>query len=135
MSSDAFDYQYVTLRLVPSVLREEFLNVGVVMYSQEGDFLQGAFHLDEERARSFAPGVDTESVHMSLRSLCTLARDGGAPGTPRMDKLGPRFGWISAPRSTILQPGPIHGGRASDLAATLQRLVETLVIPPNGATS
>lgn len=130
MSKQSFDYQYVTLRLVPSILREEFLNVGVVVYSQEGEFLRGAHHIDEARCLSFAPQLDLESVIKSLDSLCTLASDGARnEWTPRMDKLGPRFGWISAPRSTILQPGPVHGGQSVDLPATLDWLLQSVVLP------
>lgn len=123
----SFDYQYVTLRLVPRVEREEFVNVGVVLYSQEGDFLQAAFHLDEARALALAPGLDLESVRAALEAVCRVAAGEHSPSAPRLDRLGPRFGWLSAPRSTIVQPGPVHGGTTEDPAATLEHLVRILV--------
>lgn len=122
-------YQYVVLRLVPRVDREEFVNVGVVVYSQEADYLDGAFHLDAARVAALAPGLDLDDVRASLESVCRLARGQSTPGAPRLDRLGPRFGWISAPRSTILQPGPVHGGQSADPARTLEHLVERLVLP------
>ncbi|HLS44390.1 MAG TPA: DUF3037 domain-containing protein [Ornithinicoccus sp.] len=123
----SYDYQYVVLRLVPRVEREEFVNVGVVLYSQEAEFLQGAFHLDEDKARALAPELDTEAVRASLDTVCRVAAGEHSPTTPRLDKLGPRFGWLSAPRSTIVQPGPVHGGTTEDPAATLSHLMSILV--------
>ncbi|WP_114906377.1 DUF3037 domain-containing protein [Ornithinimicrobium murale] len=123
----SYDYQYVTLRLVPRVEREEFINVGVVLYSQEAEFLQGAHELHEDRARALAPDLDLEAVRAALEAVCRVAAGEHSPTTPRLDRLGPRFGWLSAPRSTIVQPGPIHGGTTQDPAGTLQHLVRILV--------
>lgn len=122
-----YDYQYVTLRLIPRIEREEFINVGVILYSQEAEFLQGAFELNEDRALALAPELDLAAVRDSLETVCRVAAGEHSPTTPRLDKLGPRFGWLSAPRSTIVAPGPIHGGTTQDPAATLQRLVRILV--------
>ncbi|MCK0113744.1 DUF3037 domain-containing protein [Ornithinimicrobium sp. F0845] len=123
----SYDYQYVTLRLVPRVEREEFINVGVVLYSQEADYLEAAFALQEERALALAPDLDLESVRAALEAVCRVAAGEHSPATPRLDRLGPRFGWLSAPRSTIVQPGPVHGGTTEDPAATLAHLVRILV--------
>ncbi|WP_109471395.1 DUF3037 domain-containing protein [Ornithinimicrobium cavernae] len=123
----SYDYQYVTLRLVPRVEREEFVNVGVVLYSQEAEFLRGDFELREERARALAPDLDLEAVRASLEAVCRVAAGEHSPSTPRLDRLGPRFGWLSAPRSTIVQPGPVHGGTTEDPAATLEHLMRILV--------
>ncbi|QDO88797.1 DUF3037 domain-containing protein [Ornithinimicrobium ciconiae] len=122
-----YDYQYVTLRLVPRVEREEFINVGVVLYSQEAEFLRGAVHLDPDKARALAPELDVDAVRASLDAVCRVAAGEHSPATPRLDRLGPRFGWLSAPRSTIVQPGPVHGGTTEDPAATLDHLVRILV--------
>jgi hypothetical protein len=122
-------YQYVVLRLVPRVDREEFVNVGVVLYSQQADFLDASFHLDHDRISALAPGLDLEDVEAALSTVCRLARGEGPHGTARMDRLGPRFGWISAPRSTILQPSGVHGGQTEDPARTLEHLLERLVMP------
>jgi hypothetical protein len=121
------DYQYVVLRLVPRVEREEFINVGVVLYSQEAGFLQGAFALDDARVLALDPEVDLEAVRSALDSVCRVAAGEHSPSTPRLDRLGPRFGWLSAPRSTIVQPGPVHGGTTEDPATTLEHLMRVLV--------
>lgn len=120
-------YQYVVLRLVPRVERQEFVNVGVVLHSQSADFLDGAFALDEARARAMDPDVDLAGVRAALEQVCRVARGIDVPtGAP--DGQGKRFGWIAAPRSTIVQPSPVHGGMTADPAATLQHLLQRLVI-------
>ena len=45
----------------------------------------------------------------------------------RRGPLGERFRWLTAPRSTIVQPGPVHSGLTADPAAELTHLFDTLV--------
>lgn len=125
----ALPYQYVVLRLVPRVEREEFVNVGVVVYCQQTDYLDAAYHLDTARVRALDAGVDVEAVEEALQTVCRVARGEQAGAAPRLDRLGPRFGWLSAPRSTIVQPGPVHGGVTADPAGTLEHLLRSLVRP------
>jgi hypothetical protein len=127
MTSPLLSYEYVVLRAVPRVDRDEFINVGVVIHAQGADFLDCAFNLDAGRLRSFSPDLDLASVEASLQTLGAICRGEQAPGRPALDELGQRFGWIAAPRSTVIQPGPIHGGLSGDPAAELQRLLARLV--------
>ena len=127
MTGPLVGYQYVVLRCVPRVDRDEFVNVGVVLYSQQADFLDVAYSLDPDRLSALAPGLDLEAVEASLRTLADVCSGRSAPGLPVLPRPGPRFGWISAPRSTVLQPGPVHGGLTADPAATLAALVHRLV--------
>lgn len=120
-------YQYVVLRCVPDVAREEFVNVGVVLHSQAADFLDAAFALDEDRLRALSPGLDLDLVHASLETVCDVCRGVGGGGRPSFASLGQRFGWLAAPRSTVIQPGPRHSGLTADPAATLAALVGRLV--------
>lgn len=127
MRSPLLSYQYVVLRCVPRVDRDEFINVGVVIYSQNADFLACAFEIDPEKLRSFSPELDLASMDAALETVQRICREEPAPGRPVLDGLGQRFGWIAAPRSTVVQPGPVHGGLTSDPAAELQRLLTRLV--------
>lgn len=122
-------YQYVVLRCVPRVEREEFVNVGVVLYSQAADFLAARYEVDEARLRALAPDLDTAEVADALETVCQVCRGVTGGGLPDLGGLGRRFGWLSAPRSTVVQPGPVHGGLAVDPAAELERLVARLVGP------
>jgi hypothetical protein len=127
MTSPLLSYQYVALRCVPRVDRDEFINVGVVIHCQGADFLECAFTIDPQRLGSLSPQLDQASVEATLETICAICRGEQAPGRPSLDGLGQRFGWIAAPRSTVVQPGPVHGGLTSDPAAELQRLLARLV--------
>jgi hypothetical protein len=120
-------YQYVVLRCVPRVEREEFLNVGVVLYCQAQDFLEAAYHVDEGRLTAFAPGLGTDEVAAALETVCQVCRGVTGGGLPSLGGLGKRFGWLSAPRSTVVQPGPVHGGLTADPGAELRALLRRLV--------
>lgn len=127
MKPPMLGYQYVVLRCVPRVERDEFVNVGVLLHSQDADFLDCAFVLDSVRLRSLAPDLDLETVEATLKTICAICRGEPAPGRPALDGLGQRFGWFAAPRSTVIQPGPVHGGLSTDPAGELQRLLVRLV--------
>ena len=132
-------YQYVVLRCVPRVDREEFVNVGVVLFCHAEDFLGSAYALDEERLLALAPGLDLEAVRkalMAVERVCNgeahvdfgLGSRATAYGTREgKDDQSSRFGFLRAPRSTVVQPGPVHGGLTEDPAAELSRLLEMLV--------
>ena len=120
-------FQYVVLRCVPRVDREEFLNVGVVLYCQQADFLDCASSVDEARLAALAPGADPEAVRSALSAVTAVCRGEASARAAGRAPLGTRFGFLSAPRSTVVQPGPIHGGLTSDPAAELARLLAALV--------
>jgi len=120
-------YQYVVLRCVPRPEREEFVNVGVVLYCQADDFLAAAWHVDADRLRSVDARIDVDQVGEALlfvEGVCAGDARGGSAGE---QPLGTRFGFLKAPRSTVLQPGPVHGGVTTDPARQLERLVSSLV--------
>jgi len=117
-------FQYVVLRCVPRVDREEFLNVGVVLYSQPADFLACASHLEERRLLAIAPELDLAAVRSALDGIAAVC---AGSGPSALIGLGQRFGWIAAPKSTMIQPGPIHGGLAEDPEAELAHLLDKLV--------
>jgi hypothetical protein len=120
-------YQYVVLRCVPRVEREEFVNVGVVLYAQGADFLDAAYRVDEARLAALSPGVDAQEVRDALETVCKVCRGVTGGGLPTLGGLGKRFRRLSAPRSTVVQPGPVHGGLTTDPAAELAALLDRLV--------
>jgi hypothetical protein len=120
-------FQYVVLRCVPRVDREEFVNIGVVLYCQDDDFLDLGHHLDGGRLQVLAPELDVAAVESALCAATAVCRGEDSAGAAGRAPLGTRFGFLSAPRSTVVQPGPVHGGLTDDPAAELTRLVERLV--------
>jgi hypothetical protein len=117
-------YEYAIIQAVPRIERGEVINVGVVLYCQRLDFLAARTHLHEDRLLAVDPGADLAGIRTALtswESTCTC--DGAAHAM----KLGERFRWLVAPRSTILRAGPVHMGLATDPATELDRLLELLV--------
>ena len=125
MSSMGF--QYVVLRCVPRVDREEFVNVGVVLYCQQADFLDARCHVDRERLTALAADLDLDAVASALATVEAVCRGEESAGAAGRTPLGTRFGFLGAPRSTVVQPGPIHGGLTADPAAQLDHLLDRLV--------
>ena len=122
-------FEYALLRVVPRVERGEFINAGVLLHCPEADFLDARVHLDPGRLGALDPGVDYASVLAHLeaaRLVCAGGREAGLIGLlPRSQ----RFGWLVAPRSTVVQPSPVHTGFAADPEEALEHLLRTMVYP------
>jgi hypothetical protein len=118
-------FEYAVLQAVPRVERGECVNVGVVLYSQDLEFLDALTHVDEVKLRTLDADVDLAAIEESLDAVCRACRGEGPAGeTP----LRQRFGWLTAPRSTVVRTGPIHLGKTDDPAAELSRLHQNLVL-------
>jgi len=120
-------FQYFVIRCVPRVERGEFVNVGVVIYSQDAEFLGVRSELSAARLGALDSEADVESIRAALATVDAVCRGDARAGEAASGGLGKRFGWLAAPRSTVLQPGPVHGGLTDDPEAELERLFETLV--------
>jgi hypothetical protein len=133
-------YQYVTLRCVPRVEREEFVNVGVVLHCPAEDYLGVRSSVDADRIRALDADVDVASVQAALDAIDRVCRGDAHAGfgvgvrataygsRAQKDDASTRFGFLKAPKSTVLQPGPVHGGVTADPARTLEHLLEQLVL-------
>jgi len=123
-------YSYAIVRVVPQVERGEFLNVGVVVFSRELDFLGARFVVDAQRLRSLAPGVDLSVVERHLNTFAAIA-EGDQLGGPIAALPSPeRFHWLVAPRSTMIQTSPVHVGRGDDGERALEDLLNEFVRAP-----
>jgi hypothetical protein len=121
-------YEYAVIRVVPCVEREEFLNVGVILYCPGQGFLQTVFKLDEERLRAFSAEVDIAELEARLRAferICAGRAEGGAIGQL---PIAARFRWLTSTRSTVVQTSPVHPGLCTDARETLARLHTQLVL-------
>lgn len=124
---DLLGYQYAVLRCVPRVDLEEFVNVGVVLYCQDAQFLGVRTRFDERRIGALWSGVDVAGLRSLAGTLDRVCAGEEVAGLPVDAKLLRRFGWITAPRSTVLQPGPVHGGVTRDAPAELDALLDRVV--------
>jgi hypothetical protein len=128
-------YSYAVVRVVPRVERGEFINVGVVLFGREQDFLEARLDVDEGRLRILAPSVDIPTVerHLAMfRAICEGAAEGGPiAALPKPE----RFHWLVAPRSTMIQTSPVHVGRSKDAERALEDLLDEFVRPATQAAS
>ena len=120
-------YQYVTLRCVPRVDREEFVNVGVVLYCHATDYLGAAWHVDDDRLAALAGGVEAATLREALAFVDAVCAGTDRAGSAGRAPTSQRFGFLKAPRSTVLQPGPVHGGLTTDPGRQLEHLLHHLV--------
>ncbi|RNI29183.1 DUF3037 domain-containing protein [Rufibacter latericius] len=121
-------FEYAVVRVVPCVEREEFLNVGVILYCSARGFLQTVFHLNEARLQAFAGPVELAELQDRLEAFQRICSGGKNGGTIGQFPLASRFRWLTATRSTIVQTSPVHPGLCTDPQETLQRLYHQLVL-------
>jgi hypothetical protein len=132
-ASHSFDY--ALLRLTPHVEREEFINVGVILFCRTLRFLGCRVHLDAGRLAALAPDFDAAMARTQLDLTPLICAGGPAAGPIGEMDQAERFRWLTSPRSTVLQISPVHCGLCSDPQAALDELFYRLVIPPAPGTS
>jgi hypothetical protein len=123
-------YEWTVLRVVPRVERCEFVNVGVVVYCQLLDFLAAQVTDDLARAVALDAAVDVTGVLRHLDGVAALCAGDPSAGANALRPPGERFRWLVAPRSTVVQPSPVHTGLTDDPAAELEDLFVRMVQPP-----
>lgn len=126
--SDARPFSYAVLRVVPCIERGERLNAGVVLFCRQLDFLDLAIGLDPDRLAAIAPDLDPEPVVARLEVIRRVIEGDPAAGALAAMPPSERFGWLTAPSSTIIQPSETHTGLTKDPAKELKKLFETLVL-------
>lgn len=121
-------FEYAVIRVVPRVEREEFINVGVILYCAKLNFLQTAFELNEERLKAFCRDIDVDEVVDYLQAFKRIS-EGAAEGGP-IAKLPPasRFRWLTATRSTVVQTSKVHPGFCTDPQLCLEKLFAKMVL-------
>lgn len=123
-------YDYAVIRVLPRVDREEFINVGVILYCADQNFLKAQCSIDEKRLIAFAGANAMTDIQPHLEALCRISSGGSDAGPIGTMPMGERFRWLTAPRSTIVQTSAVHTGFTSDPAGTLASLLEKLVKAP-----
>ncbi|GAY12010.1 hypothetical protein TOK_0400 [Pseudonocardia sp. N23] len=135
-------YEYALLQVVPRPERGESVNAGVLVYCRALDFLGAAVHLDAERVAVLDPHADVEAIGFALAALAGITEVAAPARSDRLtdaalaalgpadgEDLGRRFRRLTAPRSTVVRPGPVHTGLTADPGAEPGRLLSRLVLP------
>jgi hypothetical protein len=121
-------YEYAVIRLLPQVEREEFVNVGIILFCKKMQFIRMYYAVNEQKIQAFAGDLDLEQVKLNLHSFEQIAM--GAPNCGPVAQLDvpSRFRWLTAVRSSAIQTSRPHPGLSKDLEHTAQRLFEELVL-------
>ena len=121
-------FEYAIIRVVPKVEREEFINVGVILYCGPLKFLNTKIAVNEERIRAFCKDVECDELEEYIRSFERISK--GGKGSGPIGELSPaeRFRWLTATRSTIVQTSKVHPGLTNNPQEVLDRLFEQNVL-------
>lgn len=121
-------FEYAVIRVVPRVEREEFLNVGVIVYCAAQGFLQTRCKLSEPKLRALFTEIDLQELQARLTAFERICAGRATGGTIGQLPVASRFRWLTAARSTVVQTSPVHPGLCTDAQATLDRLFAQLVL-------
>lgn len=120
-------FEYAVIRVVPRVEREEFINVGVILFCPAEGFLQTAYTLNKSRLLAFSPELDLSELQQRLDSFTKICAGRSAGGPIGQLAIASRFRWLTATRSTVVQTSALHPGLCTNAQETLARLFEELV--------
>jgi len=121
-------FEYAVIRVVPRVEREEFVNVGVILYCSHQKFLDTRFILNPDRLNALCSDLDLAELNNHIESFERICRGGSTAGPIGMLSTAERFRWLTATRSTVLQTSKVHPGLCDDANKTLLRLYHELVL-------
>ncbi len=121
-------YEYAVIRVVPKVEREEFVNVGLMLFCKRQKYLRIEYHVVPEKIISICSEFDIAQLKENLDSFVKIGKgqkEGGPIGT---FEISERFRWLSAVKSSSIQTSRPHSGFSEDLDATFKKLYAELVL-------
>ncbi|RKS42786.1 Protein of unknown function (DUF3037) [Gillisia mitskevichiae] len=125
---DRYTFEYAIIRIVPKVEREEFFNVGVILFSKRKKFLGIKYYIDPEKLAAFSPDVELKVFEDYLKAWELVCKGSPAGGKIGAMELSDRFRWLSACRSTIIQSSKTHPGLSEDPQKTLEDIFNKQVL-------
>lgn len=120
-------YEYAVIRVVPKVEREEFINVGLILYSKRQKYLRIQYHIPVEKINTFCTEFDLEQLQINLDSFVAICEGKKNAGPIAQFEKDERFRWISAIKSSSIQTSRPHSGFSEDLDKTFEKLYNELV--------
>ncbi len=121
-------YEYAVIRIVPLVEREEFMNVGVILYCADKKYLDVLYHLDADRLLKLSGQLDMADLQCYMDAFTNICRGSKDAGPVARLTVPERFRWLTATRSTVVQTSKVHPGFCEDPAVTLKELFTQLVL-------
>lgn len=125
---ESYFYEYAVIRLLPKVEREEFLNVGVLLYCKRPPFLKALCTINEAKLTLFDSELDLGDIKQNLQAFHKICEGNAVGGPMAMEDAASRFRWLTAERSSSIQTSRPHHGFSNNLSKTLERLFKELVL-------
>ena len=120
-------YEYAIVRVVPRVEREEFINIGVILFSKRKKFLACKFHIATDKLNALASDIDVALIEKYLQAWKEVCAGSTAGGEIGKFEISDRFRWLAATRSTIIQSSKTHPGLCTNPAEELDDLMHKFV--------
>ncbi len=125
-------YNFAILRVVPHVHIGAFIAVGVIVHARTEEFIGARLLTSVAELRARVPDMDAELLSAYLRSLQAICDGATAAGPVALAPPSERFHWLTAPRSDVIQSGPVHEGLCDSPAAALDELFDSVVTLHSG---
>lgn len=121
-------YEYAVIRVVPKIEREEFINVGVIIFSKKEQYIGIKYHINKDKLALFSDEIDVELIERYLISFEKICKGSGSGGEIALFDIPERFRWITAVKSSCIQTSRPHPGFSTNLNQTLEKLFQELVL-------
>lgn len=125
---DKFVFKYAIIRIVPKVEREEFFNVGVILFCKRKKFLDIKYKIDEDKLKAFSSKIKLELFNDYLKAWKLVCEGNSLSGKIGQLELSERFGWLTASRSTIIQSSKTYSGLENDPNKALEEIFKNHVL-------
>lgn len=120
-------YEYAVIRLVPSVEREEFFNVGLIMFSKKEKYIRVQSYLCPRKFEMMQNALEYADIYKALENFRHIATGNKIGGPIALMDIPERFRWLTAVRSAVIQTSRPHPGKTMDLDSCFESLFEELV--------
>ena len=120
-------YEYAVIRLVPRVEREEFFNIGLVLFSKKAKYIRMEYHICPKKFALMQEHLDYEDIEKNLENFQKIAHGEKDAGAIAGLDIPERFRWLTAVRSAVIQTSRPHPGKTKDLDITFERLFQEFV--------
>jgi len=121
-------YEYAVIRVIPRVEREEFVNVGIILFCKKSRFIKVMYQLNVEKLQCFCSEIDIVQLELNLLSFQKIGEGAKDGGPIALMEVPERFRWLTAVRSSVIQTSRPHPGLSANLDETIKRLFEELVL-------
>ncbi|MBX2894094.1 MAG: DUF3037 domain-containing protein [Cyclobacteriaceae bacterium] len=121
-------FEYAIIRVVPKVEREEFVNVGVILYCGPQKFLKTKIEINTARIAAFCKDIELPEVQQYIQAFERISVGGKGSGPIGELSMAERFRWLTATRSSIIQTSKVHPGITDNAQEVLERLFEQHVL-------